>query len=126
MNTRMKAIRLALEMNQEEFAKKVGVTPTAISRIERGNRSVTDQMKKAIIHIFDVTPEYLELGIEPMFKEVDDGLEELARRVIICDNPRAKAFLKIAATLPDEQLALLEDIMRRTLAEVDIQSAKKP
>ena len=48
MNERLKAIRKKLSLSQEAFGKKLGVTGTAISRIEIGNRAITEQMILAI------------------------------------------------------------------------------
>lgn len=44
MNERLKTIRKFLSLSQESFGNRLGVTGTAISRIEIGNRAVTEQM----------------------------------------------------------------------------------
>lgn len=67
MNERLKAIRKALSLSQESFGKRLGVTGTAISRIEIGNRSVTEQMVLAICREFNVREEYLRNDDGEMF-----------------------------------------------------------
>lgn len=67
MNERLKAIRKKLSLSQEAFGKKLGVTGTAISRIEIGNRAITEQMILAICREFNVREEWLRNGTGEMF-----------------------------------------------------------
>ena len=50
------------KLSQEAFGKRIGVTGAAISRIESGDRSVTDQIIKSICHEFDVSEHWLRTG----------------------------------------------------------------
>lgn len=43
MNERLKELRTALKMNQEDFGKLLGITKSGVSDIESGRRKVTDQ-----------------------------------------------------------------------------------
>lgn len=67
MNERLKVIRKELSLSQEAFGKKLGVTGTAISRMEIGNRAVTEQMILAICREFNVREEWLRNGSGEMF-----------------------------------------------------------
>ena len=68
MNTRLIELRKhGLHLTQEEFGKRLGVRKTAISKIERGENNITDQMQKSIIREFDVNPEWLLHGTGEMF-----------------------------------------------------------
>lgn len=67
LNTRLKAIRKSVSLSQEEFGKKLGITGAAISKIESGNRNVTEQMTLAIIREFDVNEQWLRIGEGEMF-----------------------------------------------------------
>ncbi len=67
MNDRIRQIRKTLSLTMEAFGKRLGVGKTAISLIESGKNSVTDQMQKAIIREFDVSPEWLLSGTGEMF-----------------------------------------------------------
>ena len=42
---RIKEIRKSLNLTLEKFGEKIGVTKTAISRIEKGERGCTEQMQ---------------------------------------------------------------------------------
>lgn len=67
LNTRLKAIRKSVLLSQEEFGKKLGITGAAISKIESGNRNVTEQITLAIIREFDVNEQWLRTGEGEMF-----------------------------------------------------------
>lgn len=77
INERIKFLRKSLDLTIEKFGNSLGVTRAAISNIENGNRSVTEQMFKAICREYDVREEWLRDGIEPMFEEFSRS-EELA------------------------------------------------
>lgn len=72
MNERLKIIRKKLSLSQEAFGKKLGVTGTAISRMEIGNRAVTEQMILAICREFNVREEWLRTGNGEMFLDIDE------------------------------------------------------
>lgn len=48
MNERIRELRLSLGLSAEKFGSHVGVTRSAISRIENGVVNVTEQMIRAI------------------------------------------------------------------------------
>lgn len=51
---RVKEIRKALGLTLERFGEKVGVGKTAISKIEKGERGLTEQMTKSICREYGV------------------------------------------------------------------------
>ena len=54
-NKRMKIARIAHDMNQEELAKRVGVTRQTIGMIEQGNYNPTLKLCMAICDALDCT-----------------------------------------------------------------------
>lgn len=67
MNTRIKQLRLLLNLTQEEFGKKIGVTRSAISYLESGRSSLTEHMLFMICLIFNVNKNWLRDGTGEMF-----------------------------------------------------------
>ena len=67
MNERLKAIRKSLSLSQESFGKKLGVTGAGISKIESGDRGITEQMILSICREFNVREEWLRTGCGEMF-----------------------------------------------------------
>lgn len=76
INDRVKQLRKSLDLTLDKFGEHVGVTKTAISRIEKGERSVTDQMFRSICREFNVREEWLRDGIEPVHDlSEENGIE---------------------------------------------------
>ena len=66
-NERIHEIRTALNLTLEKFGKRLGVTKVAISNIEKGNRNVTEQMRKSICREYSVSESWLISGNGEMF-----------------------------------------------------------
>lgn len=68
INERLKQIRKdELHMTLEDFGSRLGVTKTAISRLENGERGITEQMVKSICREFDVSEDWLRNGEGEVF-----------------------------------------------------------
>jgi transcriptional regulator with XRE-family HTH domain len=66
---RISMLRKELNLNQEDFGKKINVTRSAISNYEKGLRNVMDRVISDICREFSVNEEWLRNGTEPMFIE---------------------------------------------------------
>lgn len=64
---RIKELRKILGLSQDAFGKKLGVTGTAVSRIEKGERALTEQMALSICREFRVNYFWLTEGKGDMF-----------------------------------------------------------
>lgn len=80
MNERLKELRKALALSQENFGAALGVTKTAICALESGRRNITRQMVVAICREFNVSEEWLLTGSGEMFNELTRA--ELAARIV--------------------------------------------
>lgn len=70
MNNRVKEVRKALNLSMETFGSRIGVTRSAISRIESGVVNVTNQTVTSICREFSVNDEWLRTGNGAMFLEM--------------------------------------------------------
>jgi len=64
---RLKEVRKALGFNQTDFAKYLGITQTAYSMIENGNRPLADKYVKVISSTFNINEIWLQTGEGDMF-----------------------------------------------------------
>lgn len=99
---RVKTVRKSKEMTMEEFGKRLGVTRTAISNIEKGYRGLTEQMLKSICREFSVDEEWLRTGDGDMPQKLSEE-EEVAALVSNLledgrDNPFFGIILEIVQT----------------------------
>jgi transcriptional regulator with XRE-family HTH domain len=106
---RIRKLRKALGLSQEEFGKKLGVTLRTIARYERGETIVPDRTLRQIEQTFSVNPEWLRHGRGEMFKPKPAALEELLQKLGIKDQEEIeilKDLLQAYVELPPEEKEL--------------------
>jgi transcriptional regulator with XRE-family HTH domain len=77
MTDRIRAIRKKLGINQGEFARRIGLTQTAMSSIEVGKSKLTEQNIKLICVTFNVNEQWLRTGEGDMFGSLASYEKEL-------------------------------------------------
>lgn len=108
---RIKDVRNSLGLTLEKFGEKLGVTKTAISRIEKGERSLTEQMTKSICREFSVDYMWLTTGEGEMFVESDDDFFERIDRIMAGENETRKNMFKALLYASDEDIEALARII---------------
>lgn len=111
INERVKLIRKDLNLTMEKFGQRLGITKVAISLIESGKNSLTEQNIKSICREFNVDYIWLTTGEGEMFAESDDNLIETIDRIMIGENEFHKKILKFVALMDDEDLVALEHLI---------------
>jgi transcriptional regulator with XRE-family HTH domain len=74
---RLRLLRKTLNLNQTEFAKKLGVTFSAVSLMELGKTNLTDQNINLICLTFHVREHWLRTGEGDMFADDDPALTDI-------------------------------------------------
>lgn len=74
---RIKELRNKLNLTQEEFGNKIGLSKSGISNIENGTRNVSSRHIKLICSVFDVNESWLTTGIDDTVK-----LETLSNSIV--------------------------------------------
>ena len=69
MNSRIRALRKKMGLNQSDFSSRIGLTSTSISKIEKGVNKLTEQNIKSICREFNVNEEWLRTGSGNIFNE---------------------------------------------------------
>ncbi len=108
---RIKEIRKSLNLTLEKFGEKIGVTKTAISRIEKGERGCTEQMTKAICREYGVDYIWLTTGEGEMFVETDDDFMERIDRIMVNENDARRNIFKALLYASDDDVEALARIM---------------
>lgn len=115
MNERIRELRKSLGLTLEKFGTPLGVGKTAISKIENGDRGVTDQMIKSICREYNVNEEWLVNGKGEMFSEIDreDQIMRWAASVLKEDSDSfRKRFVAMLSSLREEDWIWLEEKAR--------------
>lgn len=111
------------KITMEEFAKRVGVTKSAISLIESGRNSLTDQMVCSICREFGINETWLRTGDGQMYAVKDRAreMEELVQS-LMADSPESFRSALITTLLrfrPDgPEWEVLERIYQSVAASV--------
>lgn len=125
MNERIKALRKELNLTLEKFGEKIGLKKSALSLIESGRNSVTEQTFKMICSAYNVNPDWLRTGSGDMFKIVDEDdellllAEKLNLREINGEDVRFRKKLLLAiGNLPEDDLKELLRIGKNLYDEI--------
>lgn len=66
---RVRALRLAAQLTQEQLAEKIGVTFSAIGKLERGQSRLRIDQAKTLARVFKIPEIELFLPLEPYERE---------------------------------------------------------
>ena len=115
MNERFKEVRKTLGLTQSEFGKSLGISNTAISKIEKGENNVSESNIISICREFGVNEEWLRTGVggeDNMFIKLSAYDKAYNRFGYVMEN--ASASKKAALTM------LLELVYRTSDEEWDL------
>ena len=108
---RIKEIRKSLNLTLEKFGEKIGVTKTAISRIEKGERGCTEQMTKAICREFGVDYIWLTTGEGEIFVDSDNDFIEKIDRIMAGESDIRKNAIKALVNASTEDIEALDRLI---------------
>lgn len=101
---RVKEIRKTLNLTLEKFGDKIGVQKSAVSKIERGDVGLTEQMSKSICREFNVNYDYLVNGEGDMFSNLPQTiLDELCVQYDLSDFDRSIVEMYISLSVEERE-----------------------
>lgn len=104
-------LRKELGLSQDAFGKKLGVTGTAVSRIEKGERALTEQMALSICREFRVNYYWLTEGELPMFSGTPESVvDEIAEDYNLDDLD--KKIIKKYLELPEDKRKAIKEYLK--------------
>lgn len=112
LNHRIKEIRKAIGLTQDEFGKRIGISNTAISKIEKGENNVSEQNIISICREFGINEEWLRNGIgEPFIpKTRNQIITDFAGDLIKENDTFKKRFIEALAKLNDQEWEVLKKV----------------
>ena len=115
---RVKEIRKTLNLTLEKFCEKLGVGKTAISKIEKDERNLTDQMAKSICREYNVNYDYLIYEEGEMFSDLPQTiLDELCAQYSL--NDFDKAIIELYVNTPLELRQEVKKKMKEFIQKVN-------
>lgn len=115
MNERIKAIRKhkLINLSQEAFGQRIGITKAAISKIESGNANPSEQTLLSICREFNVNEEWLRTGNGEMFNPMseDEELDLYVGRISGGADEFKKNLIKTLCKLSEDEWDVLKKII---------------
>jgi transcriptional regulator with XRE-family HTH domain len=115
LKDRIKAIRKhpSINLNQEEFGKRVGVKGNTIGNYELGLRNPSEAVIFSICREFNVNEDWLRTGNGDMFNPMseDEELDMYIGRISGSEDKFKKNLLKALCKLTDEEWNVLKKII---------------
>lgn len=110
-NERVREVRNALGLTLEKFGERIGLKKAAVSLIENGKNSVTEQVVKSICREFNVDYMWLTSGDGEMFIESDDDFMEKIDRIMAGENEARKNMLKALLNASDDDIEAFQRLI---------------
>ena len=116
-NQRLKQLRLALHLSQENLGTALGITRSGVSSIESGSRKLSEKHIKLLLAAYpNINENWLRTGEGDMFQDNDKSiLGELTTKFHL-DNLDIK-ILESYLKLPSEQRAVIKHFIAGIAAE---------
>nr|DAQ44745.1 MAG TPA: helix-turn-helix domain protein [Bacteriophage sp.] len=110
-----------LKMNQEEFAKKIGLKRSSLANIEAGYVNLTDRNIESICATYNVNENWLRTGEGEPFNELSEQEELAAWMGTIMkpenDNCTKQRIIRILSQLEDDEWEAIEKIAKKIAEE---------
>lgn len=110
-NERVKEVRKTLGLTLEKFGDRLGIKKAAVSKIEKGENSLTDANIKAICREFSVDYMWLTTGEGEMFVETDDDFFERIDRIMAGENETRKNMIKMLLYASDYDIEAFDRLV---------------
>lgn len=120
-NERVRELRKALNLTQNEFGDRVRVSQGHLTSVETGARAVTDKFVKLLHLEFGVNEQWLISGEGEMFEDHGDEFDEIARQLNLNDLQRR--LLRIVYEMPIEYQRMIRDFARQIVDSEEPENA---
>lgn len=116
MKDRIKALRKQLNISQEVFGRRIGITGASVSRLESGENEPSPQTIIFICKEFDVSEDWLRNGVGEMFKASSSEAERLVKKYQFPDIVRK--LLTVYEGMNDAQKEAVLEYAQRVIASL--------
>lgn len=117
MNERVKELRAALGLTQEEFGKRIGLAKSGISRIESGATGTTEQTLRSMVREFGASYLWLTTGTGSMFENGEEAaVHVMIDRVMAGENEHVKNLFKGLSDWTTEDWQQVDRLLDKLLA----------
>ena len=123
LKNRIKQLRKELKLTQDDFGYRLGITGSAISKLESGASGITEQLIKSICKEFNVDYIWLTTGQNEMFvkQSFDDMaiVDNIINTFMNNESEFAKNVFKMFSKYTLEDWKALEQIVSKSAEYMD-------
>lgn len=115
MEKRIAQVRKERQLSVRAFGAAIGISGSAVSKLENGENGPSEQSIRAICSNFNISREWLETGkgTKDLEQSVDDA-ERLAN-IMRGASENKKQLVRILANMPDELLDEMISYLKREI-----------
>ena len=121
---RIKAVRKALGLTQDEFSSRIAIKSNTLAVIETQKRATSELVIKSICREFGVNLDYLLHGEEPMFAPKDVTALDKIEQHLTGDNPFVKAVFMELASLSDQEWEVMYKFMKKVVEDTQKEAGR--
>lgn len=112
MNERIKELRIALRLTQEDFGKVIGVQRAAVNKWEKGINGVADSMILSICREFGVNERWLRTGDGEMFEQTRETVLDRLAAEYSLDKEQVSVIENFLDLSPQERTLFLTQMRK--------------
>ena len=121
---RIKAVRKALGLTQDEFSSRIAIKRNTLAVIETQKRATSELVIKSICREFGVNLDYLLHGEEPMFAPKDVTALDKIEQHLTGDNPFVKAVFMELASFSDQEWEVMYKFMKKVVEDTQKEAGR--
>lgn len=118
MNLRFKLARQSLNLTQQELGDILGISKSAVSKIESGKSAITERNVRVLSEKLDINPLWLKEGKGDMLLNIkEDFVDQLVREYKLDEDSEkiVRSFLQ----LDPERRKIIVSWMKETFTDTD-------
>ncbi len=108
IHERLKYLREQLNLTTRAFGSAINMSGGAITNMEKGTRNVTKRTIRDLCREYNVNPEWLINGTEPIFEDItselniDDDVKQLAKQYSLLGDTDRELIKRIINSLAEK------------------------
>ncbi|PEA90745.1 helix-turn-helix domain-containing protein [Bacillus thuringiensis] len=113
LNERLKLIRDYYKMSMSDFGEKIGMTSSNVSRMEKGQRVITDRTIKLVCSELGIDENWLRTGEGEMFAQLDEDekLMKFVANLVKSEDKNTQELFMTLYSLKDEYFEIARDLI---------------
>ena len=108
IHDRLRHLREQLHLTTRAFGASINMSGGAITNMEKGTRNITERTVRDVCREYNVNPDWLVYGTEPMFEDItkaldiDDDVKQLTKQYSLLNDADRELVKKMINSLAEK------------------------